>query len=287
MLRTVQSLTGNKVHAADGDLGTVEEFYFDDQTWTIRYMVMNTGNWLSGRKVLISPVALGTPDRLSKTLPVNLTMDQIRNSPDIDTEQTVSRHHEAELSQYYAWPTYWGSGFGVGGLYGMTPLPPIINERTMANIEASAHARQGDPHLRSTRNIAGYHIHATDGEIGQVKDYIVDDERWTIRFLIVDTGNWLPGKKVFLSPHWVTRVDWDDSSVSVDLSRDSIKQNPEFDPSQLTTMGYESTLNDHDIYDIRPKDHISFKHASLATSPASSWADTVVTIRMIDRFRPL
>jgi hypothetical protein len=223
-------------------------------------MVVNTGNWLSGRKVLISLVALGTPDWQSERFPVNLTMDQIRHSPDIDTEQPVSRQHEAELSQYYAWPTYWGSGFGVGGLYGMTPLPPIINERTMANREASAHARQGDPHLRSTRNVAGYRIHATDGEIGQVKDYIVDDERWTIRFLIVDTRNWLPGRKVLLSPFWITRVDWADSTVSVDLSRDSIKQNPEFDPSQLTTMGYEGTLDDHDIYDNGLKDHISSTH---------------------------
>jgi hypothetical protein len=252
MLRTVQSLTGNKVHAADGDLGTVEEFYFDDQTWTIRYMVVNTGNWLSGRKVLISPVALGTPDWQSKRLPVNLTKDQIRNSPDIDTEQTVSRQHEAELSQYYAWPMYWGSGFGIGGLYGMTPLPPIINERTMANREASVDTRQGDPHLRSTRNVAGYRIHATDGEIGHVKDYIVDDECWTIRFLIVDTGNWLPGRKVLLSPLWITRVDWDDSSVSVDLSRESVQKSPVFDASQPVSMADEDTLYD---YYGRPRPH--------------------------------
>ena len=252
MLRTVQSLTGNKVHAVDGDLGTVEEFYFDDQTWTIRYMVVNTGNWLSGRKVLISLVALGTPDWQSERFPVNLTMDQIRNSPDIDTEQTVSRQHEAELSQYYAWPMYWGSGFGIGGLYGMTPLPPIINERTMANHEASAHTRQGDPHLRSTRNVAGYRIHATDGEIGHVKDYIVDDECWTIRFLIVDTGNWLPGRKVLLSPHWITRVDWADSSVSVDLSRESVQKSPVFDASQPVSMADEDTLYD---YYGRPRPH--------------------------------
>jgi hypothetical protein len=246
MLRTVQTLVGNKVYAIDGDLGTVEEFYFDDQAWTIRYMIVNTGNWLSGRTVLISLVALGTPDWHSKKFPVNLTQDQIRHSPDIDTEQPVSRQHEVELSQYYAWPTYWGTGFGVGGLYGMTPLPPIINERTMANIGASAHARQGDPHLRSRRNVRGYRIHATDGEIGHVKDYIGDDEQWTIRFLILDTRNWLSGRKVLLPPHWITRVEWGDSSVYVNLSRDSVKQNPEFDPSQLVTMGYEGTRDGHD-----------------------------------------
>jgi uncharacterized protein YrrD len=252
MLHTVQSLIGNKVHAADGDLGIVEDFYFDDQTWTVRYMVVNTGNWISGRTVLISPVSLGTPDWESKRFPVNLTQDQIRNSPDINTEQPVSRQHEVELSQYYAWPTYWGSGFGVGGLYGMTPLPPIINERTMANDEASAQARQGDPHLRSTRNVRGYRIHATDGEIGHVNDYIVDDEQWTIRFLIVDTRDWLLGRKVLLPPHWITRVEWGDSSVYVDLPRESVRTSPEFDGSQPVSKAYEDI---HDEYYERPRPH--------------------------------
>jgi uncharacterized protein YrrD len=247
MLRNVQRLIGNRIHATDGELGTVAEFYFDDETWTIRYMVVDTGHWLSGRKVLISPAALGTPDWESKTFPVRLTQEQIRNSPDIDTKQPVSRQHEVELSQYYRWPMYWESGFYPGAVFGMLPLFPMSDARTVTNDEASTQDRPGDPHLRSTASVKGYYIHATDGEIGHVADYIVDDETWTLRFLLVDTRKWLAGKTVLLSPRSITRVEWADSTVYVNLSRESVKQSPEFDPPQLVSMGAASTLGDHYI----------------------------------------
>jgi uncharacterized protein YrrD len=251
MLRNVQRLIGNRIHATDGELGTVEEFYFDDETWTIRYMVVNTGHWLSGRKVLISPAALGTPDWESKMFPVRLTQEQIRNSPDIDTKQPVSRQHEVELSQYYRWPMYWESGFYPGAVYGMLPLSLLSDARTVTNDEVSTQERQGDRHLRSTASVMGYYIHATDGEIGHVADYIVDDETWTLRFLLVDTRKWLAGKTVLLSPRSITRVEWADSTVYVNLSRESVKQSPEFDPPQLVSMGAVSTPGDHYI---GPKD---------------------------------
>lgn len=190
MLRNVQSLVGNHVHATDGELGRVAEFYFDDHTWTIRYMVVDTGTWLSGRTVLISPGALGTPDWESKTFPVHLTQDQVRNSPDINTQQPVSRQHEVELSKYYRWPMYWENGFYPGAVYGMLPLSPLSSmggSGAMMNDEASVQEPQGDPHLRSTEKVTGYYIHATDREIGHVADYIVDDETWALRFLMVDT----------------------------------------------------------------------------------------------------
>jgi uncharacterized protein YrrD len=247
MLRNVQRLIGNRIHATDGELGTVAEFYFDDETWTIRYMVVDTGYWLSGRKVLISPAALGTPDWESKTFPVRLTQEQIRNSPDIDTKQPVSRQHEVELSQYYRWPMYWESGFYPGAIFGMLPLFPMSDAQPVTNDEASTQKRQGDPHLRSTTSVMGYYIHATDGEIGHVADYIVDDETWILRFLLVDTRNWLPGKTVLLAPRSITRVEWADSMVYVNLSRESVKQSPEFDPPQLVSMGAASALGDHYI----------------------------------------
>ncbi len=237
MLRDVNCLVGYRIHATDGDLGKVNEFYFDDETWTIRYMVVDTGHWLPGRKVLISPVALGTPDWPSGTLPVKLTKEQVRNSPDIDTEKPVSRQRETELHTYYSWPTYWGYGLYSGPIYGIAP--------TVAQDDASAQQRQGDPHLRSTHVVLGYRIHATDGVIGHVEDFIVDDEKWTLRFLVVDTSNGPPGRKVLIAPSWIDRVEWVDSQLYVNHSQECVRNSPAFDPSQPVSMDYEGNLYDY------------------------------------------
>lgn len=224
MQHRLHDMIGYAIRATDGDLGKVNEFYFDDITWTIRYMVVETGNWLSGRKVLISLVALGKPAWESRTFSVNLTRAQVRNSPDIDAERPVYRQHEAELHEYYQWPLYWEGGYG--GTFGITPFPlykdPLVQE-------TSASERHDDPHLRSTRHVTGYHIHATNGEIGHVEDFIIDDANWVLRFLVVDTGNWLPGRKVLISPEWIKDVNWATTSVYLNRSREAVKDSPEFD----------------------------------------------------------
>jgi sporulation protein YlmC with PRC-barrel domain len=247
MQLSISSMIGYAIRATDGDLGKVDEFYFDDETWSIRYIVVETGNWLSDRKVLISPVAFGKPELESRTISVNLTCAQVRSSPDIDTEKPIYLQHEAELHEYYQWP--WRGGYG--GTFGTTPLPLSGDEVFVAQ-EASASGRRDDPHLRSTRQVTGYHLHATDGEIGHVEDFIVDDKNWAIRFLVADTGNWLPGKKVLLSPQWIKRVEWADSSVHFDLTLEAVKDSPEFDPSKAVDRDYEAYLYDH--YG-RPIDH--------------------------------
>ncbi|MBN1129508.1 MAG: PRC-barrel domain-containing protein [Chitinispirillaceae bacterium] len=225
MLFSLQSMIGYPVRATDGDVGTVSECYFDDADWAIRYMVVETKNWLSGRKVLIAPVALGKPDWRSRTIPVTLTCVQVRNSPDIDTERPLYRQHEVKLHDYYQWPRYWEGAYG--GTFGITPYPlyegPLLQE-------PSESVREDSPHLRSTRQITGYRIHATDGEIGQVEDFIVDDETWTISNLVVNTGNWLSGKKVLLSPAWIKTVHWADAAVYLDRTRQEVKNSPEFSP---------------------------------------------------------
>jgi sporulation protein YlmC with PRC-barrel domain len=226
MQYSISSMIGYEIRASDGDLGKVDEFYFDDETWTVRYIVVETGNWLSGRKVLISPVAFGKPELESRTISVNLTSAKVRSSPNIDTEQPVYRQHEAKLHEYYQWP--WRGGYG--GSFGTTPLP-LPDGEVLAELEASESGHRNDPHLRSTRQVSGYQIHAADGEIGHVEDFIVDDENWKIRFLVVDTGNWLPGKRVLLSPQWINRVEWADSSVHFDLTRESVENSSEFNPS--------------------------------------------------------
>ena len=222
----ISSMIGYEIRATDGDLGKVDEFYFDDETWTVRYIVVETGNWLSGRKVLISPVAFGKTELESRTISVNLTCSKVWSSPNIDTERPINRQHEAELNEYYQWP--WRGGYG--GSFGTTPLP-LSDDEVLAEQEASVSGHRDDPHLRSTREVTGYHLHATDGEIGHVEDFIVDDENWAILFLVVDTTNWLPGKKVLLSPQWINRVEWADSSVYFNLTRESVENSSEFNPS--------------------------------------------------------
>ena len=196
MQQRISAMIGYSIRAIDGDLGKVNDFYFDDATWTVRYMVVETGNRLAGRKALISLVALGKPDRESTTLSVNLTCDQVRNSPDIDTERPVYRQHEEEIHKYYGWPAYWEGGYR--GALGITPYPLYENPLPRTSADSNTH---DDPHLRSMRQVKGYHIHANDGSIGHVEDFIVDDDTWAIRHLIVDTGNWLPGKKYSSNPH--------------------------------------------------------------------------------------
>ncbi|HAT72286.1 MAG TPA: hypothetical protein DCS63_05670 [Elusimicrobia bacterium] len=241
MLRNINSLIGHRIHATDGELGKVDEFFFDDKTWLVRYLVAETGGWLSGRKVLISPAAMKMPDWKAKTFPVALTREQVANSPDIDTQKTVTRRHELELHSHYAWPLYWGDGFYAGSMSGGTLFPPTGEQEG----KGSAGRPVGETHLQSTRAVTGYKLHAADGLIGHVEDYIVDDGKWAIRYLVARTGNWLPGRKVLISPHWIERVDWETSEVFVALTREAVKESPAFDPSRPVSEDYESDLYDH------------------------------------------
>jgi hypothetical protein len=231
MLRSVNNLIGYSIRALDGELGKVNEFYFDDFTWSIRYLVVDTGNWLSERKVLIPHKALGMTDWNSKTFQVNLTMDQVGKSPEFDTKKPVSRQHEENLFAYYALPIYWGDGFYPSPL-GMVPLTPIADLDKLNAENDSAKQKHEDPHLRSTIAVKGYHIHAIDGEIGHVEDFIVDDDKWNLCYFMVDTHNWLPGRKVLIMPSWIDHIDWIESKVFVDVTRELIKTSPEFESSK-------------------------------------------------------
>lgn len=228
MQHCLRSMVGYGIQATDGDLGKVDDFYFDDETWTIRYMIAKTGNWLLERKVLVSLFALGKPQWESKIFSVNLSTVQVRNSPDIDTQRPVYRQHEIQLNAFYQWPQYWP---GIdGGTFGITQQPliemPLIQEHILSE-------RNDNPHLRSVHQVAGYHIHATDGEIGHIEDFIIDDKKWVIHYLVVDIGNWLPGRKVLISPKWIKNVNWSDASLYLNRSRELVKNSPEFEPSRI------------------------------------------------------
>ncbi|HEY8658942.1 MAG TPA: PRC-barrel domain-containing protein, partial [Hanamia sp.] len=243
MKRSVKSLIGYSLRETDGELGKVDQFYFDDETWTVRYLVVQTGNWLSDRKVLISPKVLQEPDWVREEFPVNLTKEQIRNSPDIDTKKTVSRLHEEQISSP---EEFWGSesyahGAGIFGL-----MPSELAEDIIEN-ETIDEAKQPPEniHLRSTEEVTGYTIHATDGEIGKVIDFIIDDSTWEIKFLVVETGSWLNSRKVLLFTRWIKEVNWENSLVIVDLSMEAIRNSPEFDASEPVNEVYERKLYDY------------------------------------------
>ena len=244
MLLSINDLHGYPIHATDGEIGTVDEFYFDTETWTIRYLVVDTGNWLPGRRVLISPISISGIDQTTKTFSARLTKEQVKNSPDIDTHKPVSRQHEMEYFNYFASPYYW---YG-GGLWGAGFYPGALTTAAALGAVSAAEpppaADKADSHLRSTKVVLHYHIAALDGEIGHGNNFIMDDETWAIRYLVVDPKNWWPGKHVLVSPRWIERVSWEESKVFVDLSREMIKRSPEYTPESLDRE-YETELHQH------------------------------------------
>jgi uncharacterized protein YrrD len=238
MLCKTKSLKGYTLNSLDGEIGTIKEFYFDDQHWTIRYLVADTGIWLPGRQVLISPHALGAISREEKQITVKLTRKQIEESPPLESDKPVSRQFEEAYYGHYAWPMYWDGPF-VWGDY-----PYIVRDYEMQKV-SHLRRQEGDSHLRSTHNVCGYHIQATDGAIGHLEDFIIDDETWTIRYLIIDTRNWLPGKKVLISPLWINRVSWHESKVFVNLSKELISHAPEYTDWSILTREFEVDLYQH------------------------------------------
>ncbi len=238
MQNTVSQLTGYSIGAKDGDIGSVDDVLFDDKLWTVRYVIADTAKWLPGRRVVISPIALGRVETDEKRLSVSLTKKQVENSPDVDS-RNFSREHEASYYDYYGWPYYW-----VGGdVWGAGTFPSDL--ATQQRIEMAAREQEAaGSHLRSAKEVTGYYIEATDGDIGHVEDFVVDDDTWEIRYMVVDTKNWWPGKKVLVAPEWIERVSWADSRVYVDLSREAIKSGPEFDPDVLN-RDYEERLYKH------------------------------------------
>ncbi|MFZ3368536.1 MAG: PRC-barrel domain-containing protein [Candidatus Sulfotelmatobacter sp.] len=244
MLTNATHLKGLAIQATDGEIGTVDQFYFDDQTWAIRYLTVETGGWLGGRQVLISPISVVNTDWQAKRLDVALTKKQVENSPDIDTHRPVSRQHEAEYFGYYGYPNYWGGPFLWGPAYYPTGLavPTAASKKALAD---RIRRESKDSHLRSGEVVTGYHVEATDGEIGHVQGFVMDDEAWAIRYIEVATRNWWPGKKVLVSPAWIQRVSWIDSMVFVGLSKEGIKAAPEFVESTPITRDYEKRLYRH------------------------------------------
>jgi sporulation protein YlmC with PRC-barrel domain len=243
MQKAISELNGYALGATDGEIGSVSDFLFDDNFWTVRYLVADTAKWLPGRRVLISPIALIKIDSHRKIIPVSLTRDQVKNSPDLGSRD-FSRDKESAYFDYYGWPYYW-----VGGDIWGAEISPGGLAAAQKTVTERVQEEAPDTTLRSAGEMTGYYIEATDGAIGHVEDLVVDDETWELRYLIVDTQNWLPGKKVLVSPEWIDHISWEDAKVYLDLSRQAIQSSPEYDPALLDRT-YEERLYEH--YDRLP-----------------------------------
>jgi hypothetical protein len=238
MLHQAKTLIYYKMDASDGEIGKFEEFYFDDKYWAIRYLVVDTGNWITDkpdRRVLISPYAVTAITEKKKLIVTDLSKKQIKDSPSWNTQQPVSRQLEQSYYEYYGWPTYW-NGPNMWGYYSY----PVREMHKDAHIE-----KLWEYNLRATAAVSGCKIQAGKDEIGHVVDFIIDDKTWAIRYMIVDTQNWWPGKHVLVSPQWIGRVSWDESKVFVNLSADSIKKGPEYKKDSLITRDFETRLHAH------------------------------------------
>ncbi len=235
MLRRLDDLTGCSARAIDGEIGDVYDFYFDDRTWTVRYVVLDTGGWLAGRLVLISPESVGEPDWEGRVLPVNLTREQIEGSPPVAEHQPISLRMQEELARYYGWAQYWGT-FAAGGA--VPPAPGAGESRPGSE-------NQPAEDLRSVDEVTEYRVEATDGEVGGVCDMLADPEDWAIRYLIIDTRRWLHGREVIISPAWVQQIEWDKAHVHLEMSREMIEQSPEYDLHEPLTREYEEKLHAH------------------------------------------
>ncbi|MBF0706873.1 PRC-barrel domain-containing protein [Alkalihalobacillus hwajinpoensis] len=243
MLVSESEVNKYTIDTKDGQKGVLKELYFDDEHWTIRYLVVDTHKWLPGRKVLISPISIEQLNHENEAISVSLTSEEVSESPDIDTDQPISRKHEMELNRHFSWPYYWVGTNAWGN--GMYPRPFMADDLPDADSTLHHSKQDEENHLRSTNEVAGYHIQATDGEIGHVKDFIFDEESWQLRYIIVDTKNWFSGKEVLLSTKWIHDIHWQDRSVVVNIKKEEVRQSPEFRLNEPITRRFEEDLHTH------------------------------------------
>lgn len=242
MLRKASDLRQYSIEATDGSIGSVHDHYFDDRFWTLRYIVVDTGNWLPGRKVLIAPEAIIRTDSEGKSLSLNLSKQQIENSPDIGSDLPVSRQMEIEMRQRFGWAEH--QDVAAAGVVAPPLIPPFVPKAELQEVDPSI-PTDSDPNLRSALEIDGYGISAKDDEIGSVDDLLIDDKEWVIRYLVIGTGIWLLGRKVLIAPRWCQGISWAHRVLDVAVPRESIETCPEYDPVMPVSREYEAVIHRH------------------------------------------
>jgi hypothetical protein len=219
MLINTKQIYGRKLAALDGLIGHVRDFYFDDKAWVLRYLVADTGSWLPGRLVLLSPHSIAALEQDGKTLYVNLQKKQIEGSPSIEAHKPVSRQYEEDFHAFYGWPAYWQGP----QMWGMSNYPIVVPPLELT----TEHAKQTtveDIHLRSSKTVTGYHIKTVDGTIGHVSGFLLDNKSWAIRDLVVEAGPWYSGKEILISVNKIDRVSFEDSEVCMKLTKADIQK---------------------------------------------------------------
>ena len=226
-MRSARQFRKADIAGVDGSFGSVSDVYFDSQSWAIRYLVVDTGKWLPGRRVLISPDAIAADQSTEDVIRLNLTREQIEKSPDVSLDQPVSRQIEAMLYTYYGWPAYWSAGPSAGATAPVTPIPAGPPPQNPVPESES------NPYLRSMEEVSGYRVQALDGEIGHVEDLVIDDQARNVRMIVVDTRNWLPGKKVRIPPRWVDQINWEEQRLKLHVPRQDVEGSPEHNVSEI------------------------------------------------------
>jgi hypothetical protein len=247
--KVISALKGYAIEASDGGIGSISDFLFDDRTWKVGWLVVDTGTWLTERKVLLQPSAIAKADYEGQKLMTNLTKSQVEGSPDIRQHQPISRQMERDLYSYYGWDPLWGGDY-LGGSAGAMAAPlatepyfGIGSAREAADIDAAP--LEEDSHLRSFGEVSGYHIEAADGELGHVQDFVLESASWEIRYLILDTSNWWLGQHVLMSPHAIKQLDWSEHRVQLNVTREQVKASPAWDPIKLMDQDYMKQLHGH------------------------------------------
>ena len=242
MLRSMNELQGFQLHASDGDIGRLVECLFDDSKWTARYLLLDTGGW-TRHQVLISPISVIHIDAVDRIVTVALTTRQIHDSPAPELYRPVSRQYERDYMNYYGYAPYWVGTDSWGS--GRSPAD-LARSRVSAS-GRGADSGGGEPgwdsHLRSSRDVKGHHIQATDGEIGHVDDFLFDDQTWAIQYLRVDTSNWIGGRAVLVPRRALRDISWPEKKIYVELSRDEVANSPTYDPARLNRE-YEEQLDE-------------------------------------------
>lgn len=227
MVRSARNLQKLEIAATDGLIGSVADVLFDDERWVVRYLVVDTGSWLPGRRVLISPNSVVQTEWDAQRLVLSISRDQVEHSPHVDTHKPVSRQHEVDHLNYYGYPHYWVS-------------PEVWAPVAIPETSATDAGTPADPNLRSAAEVFGYAIRATDGELGHVDDLLLEDVSWAVRYLVVDTSNWWFGRHVLMAPEWITDINWPERHVAVDLTREAVKDSPPYDRAKHTDRQWEA-----------------------------------------------
>jgi hypothetical protein len=249
MLWKASAIREFKIQASDGEIGVVKDLLFDDKTWTARWLVVDTGFWLFGRKVLLPVSALGKPDDATRHVSVQLTRQQVKDSPSVDTDLPVSRHIEANVYNHYGWEPYWYGGLAPMGIAG--PGTTMLMPRQGFEAEPQVQSRtgsiadDGDPDLRSVHAVTGYHIKATDGEVGHAEDFLIDADSWQLRYIMVDTKNGFGGQKVLIAPAMIRDIDWLASLIHLNVDIGKVTTSPAFDPAMTEDGAFNARFLEH------------------------------------------